>query len=520
MAAASVLSAAGCSTGSTAFNDGGGGDGTTSSCGAPSTLCSGTCVDTKNDNANCGACGTACKTGEVCSQGACGTTCGGGTTLCGSSCADTKIDPNNCGGCNTKCSSGEVCADGKCASTCASDQTFCGGDGGSSYCANTKTDNANCGGCGVACGNGQVCDNGACTSTCGGTDGGSETLCTPDGGTAFCTNTSTDNANCGGCGIVCGSGQVCENSACVNGCASMDGGVETLCQPDAGSPYCANTTSDIENCGACGVACTSSIDGGVPVCVSSKCETLYCPPGSQTFSYTGGTQSFTIPSCVTSITVDVRGAGGGEAYYTTSFGTGGLGGRTQATLAVQPSDVVTIVVGGAGANGTAGVGGGGGYNGGATGGGGTTIQNQAGGGGGGGSVVDVNSVAVAIGGGGGGAASCSGVAYNGGAGGGLTGQTPPTNCGNGTSPTGGTQSAGGTAGSYSGWCTASPGTQGSGGAGCSPSGGGGAGGGLYGGGGGAWYPGAGGSGYASSSATNVTLTQAYQSGNGQVIVSW
>jgi hypothetical protein len=345
-------------------------------------------------------------------------------------------------------------------------------------------------------------------------------LCTPDGGPAYCAATQSDNANCGTCGNVCGTAMVCKNGVCVNGCAASDGGVETLCTPDAGPPYCATIASDPLNCGGCGIVCTPTVDGGVATCINGKCQTFLCPPGNQTFSYTGSAATLTLPKCVTSITVDVRGAGGGQAYYQSSFGTGGLGGRTLATLGVSPNDSITVTVGGVGGNGTAGVGGGGGYNGGAAGGGGTTIQNQAGGGGGGRSMITINGIDVVIAGGGGGAASCSGVSYDGGAGGGLTGSAGPTNCGSGTAPTGGTQTAGGSAGSYSGWCTATAGSLGTGGPGCSPSGGGGAGGGLYGGGGGAWYPGAGGSGYATSSATSVTLTSGYQSGDGQVTVSW
>ena len=81
---------------------------------ADCTRCNGTCTDTNNDNANCGACGVLCLTNEVCSHGACGT-------------------------------------------TCASDQKLCAGDAGKPFCASTLTDNANCGACGMSCGNGETC---------------------------------------------------------------------------------------------------------------------------------------------------------------------------------------------------------------------------------------------------------------------------------------------------------------------------------------------------------------------------
>jgi hypothetical protein len=245
LAVASVA-AAGCSSGGGGTSDGGA-DGTTS-CGS-GTLCNGTCVNTQSDNANCGTCGTACATGEVCSQGKCATSCGGGTKLCGSICADTKNDPQNCGGCGTKCGAGEVCNAGSCGTTCASGQTVCGADAGTPYCASTKTDNANCGGCGVTCGSGQVCQNGACANACAASDGGVETLCTPDGGTPYCAKTDSDNTNCGGCGVACNSSEVCIGGQCKAsvGCPVKDG-VKTQAGPHVEYGFCWYLTADGETC--------------------------------------------------------------------------------------------------------------------------------------------------------------------------------------------------------------------------------------------------------------------------------
>ncbi|MAC25698.1 MAG: hypothetical protein CMH59_04345, partial [Myxococcales bacterium] len=60
--------------------------------------CSGECVDVGSDPDHCGACGTSCGAGEVCSEGSCGLSCGGATpTLCGDRCVDTTSDRNHCG---------------------------------------------------------------------------------------------------------------------------------------------------------------------------------------------------------------------------------------------------------------------------------------------------------------------------------------------------------------------------------------------------------------------------------------
>jgi hypothetical protein len=61
----------------------------------------------------------------------------------------------------------------------------------------------------------------------------------------------------------------------------------------------------------------------------------------QTFSYSGTIGTFTVPPCVTTITMDVRGAQGG---YINS-GTGGLGARMIGEIAVTPGQVLRYLVG-------------------------------------------------------------------------------------------------------------------------------------------------------------------------------
>src|SRR5262245_21613305 len=66
-------------------------------CPPTQSACGGVCVSTSNNAANCGDCGHACSTGQICARGQC--ECGATQTACSSGCADVLTDPNNCGVC-------------------------------------------------------------------------------------------------------------------------------------------------------------------------------------------------------------------------------------------------------------------------------------------------------------------------------------------------------------------------------------------------------------------------------------
>lgn len=244
------------------------------------------------------------------------------------------------------------------------------------------------------------------------------------------------------------------------------------------------------------------------------------------FNYTGSVQTFTVPPCVTSITVDVQGAKGGDK----NTAIGGNGGRVQCSMPVTPGEILQIYVGGVGANGDnvsntiAG-----GYNGGGTG----FDNSDPWGGGGGGGGSDIRKTPYTLndrwvvggGGGGGGIDGCGSALLNGGAGGGLVGANGQIQSCN-VSGTGGTQSAGGIKGQYTG-CTnlSTDGSFGMGGNGygqCSNSdeGGSGGGGGWYGGGAGNFGAGGGGSSYTNGACTGVTHTQGFTAGNGFVSITY
>ena len=121
----------------------------------------------------------------------------------------------------------------------------CGG-----ACTDTRFDPMNCGGCGTICGVGEVCNSGACASGCGvGTE-----AC---GGR--CVDTDVDPANCGSCGGACNTaiGEVCSAGACVVRCP----GGTTLC-----GASCVDITSNRDNCGMCDNPCA-----GGEACVTGTC---------------------------------------------------------------------------------------------------------------------------------------------------------------------------------------------------------------------------------------------------------
>lgn len=259
------------------------------------------------------------------------------------------------------------------------------------------------------------------------------------------------------------------------------------------------------------------------------CVSVSCISQTATFNYTGTVQTYIVPSGITSVNVDVRGAGG--SVDGAGLGVAGKGGRVQATLLVTPLETLFVFVGGAGSVMT------GGFNGGGNGG--TANTGPSGGGGGGMSDIrqggnSISDIVIAGGGGGG----CGGyIGVNGGNGGNISAQAG-TN-GAATGGAGGTQLAGGNGGNGAGNCglVGTAGTAGQGGTGGNTTcgngfgGGGGGGGGYFGGGGGGaaaylaccpdWSGGGGGgSSFAHTTATSVLHTQGFQTGNGLVVISW
>jgi len=77
------------------------------------TVCGSLCVDTTQDDLNCGQCNNACATGSSCTNSKC--VCSNSSeTLCTNGCYDLMTDSNNCGKCGTMCTTTQTCMNGAC----------------------------------------------------------------------------------------------------------------------------------------------------------------------------------------------------------------------------------------------------------------------------------------------------------------------------------------------------------------------------------------------------------------------
>jgi hypothetical protein len=273
----------------------------------PWNCCSGTCVDTLSDPANCSSCGSPCPAGIGCVQGQCVLPDGGTpdcladdaqcpfgfvcvqksscvrllcgpddaqepcalsegepagfpwTACCGDACVDMISDPRNCGGCGIECPSG-YCFEGSCVVSPRSND------------------------CPESCGVGTTCADARCVdsrcengirSRCLAEDGAIGVCCwpTPQRDAIACADLTSDPYDCGACGIACPPGAACINGLC-NGLAecgpghqgsycNVDAGLSFLCCPGVG---CIDTSSDPQNCGGCNAAC-----GAGEICDAGQC---------------------------------------------------------------------------------------------------------------------------------------------------------------------------------------------------------------------------------------------------------
>jgi hypothetical protein len=217
-------------------------------------------ADSLSDENNCGACGTVCSstssahvTSNDCGNGTCDPQCAGTWGDCDSSrtngCeVDTAVSTSHCGGCNIKCDTGAAahvssnpCSGGSCQPKCTGLFDDCDSSRSNGCEKDVSADKANCGACGVSCGTSNAsittCSAGKCDPTC---NSGWGKCATPELGCVTQLGTST---NCTKCGQACsGSTPFCSLTGCadhrdivvvpsgVNATAGWDGSASTLAE--------------------------------------------------------------------------------------------------------------------------------------------------------------------------------------------------------------------------------------------------------------------------------------------------
>lgn len=189
------------------------------------------------DGAPCAApadCESGVCTGNVCAAPSCmdqvhnGTEsdvdCGGGGSAC------PPCPPGASCRRSADCVAG-ACIDGTCALSCAAPLLQCGPE-----CVDPRVNPMHCGGCGMMCGPGELCEQSACVSVC-------------PAGTRACGPGCVgldDVFNCGACGNACQPGERCIANTCTLTCAPN----QTKC-----GNQCVQTMTDPLHCGGCGMPC-------------------------------------------------------------------------------------------------------------------------------------------------------------------------------------------------------------------------------------------------------------------------
>ncbi len=138
-------------------------------------------------------------------------------------------------------------------------------------CMDLQSSPQSCGGCGVSCEAGQICQEGACTCAPG------AEVC---GGACVVTKTNPDH--CGACGNACGEGEVCDDGLCKVSCSEPT----TQC-----GQSCVVLDNDAANCGACFNACEqgqSCREGTCSWDIVAACFTTGQVVGLQTETFVKG----------------------------------------------------------------------------------------------------------------------------------------------------------------------------------------------------------------------------------------
>lgn len=289
--------------------DGGAGGGAPLMCASGLTLCGNSCVNTRGDFGNCGACGRVCASSQYCDNSDCQALPAMCTATPGSCPASHYCDlrTNKCNfGCQTNqnCTNGQICDPNRAVCVCPAGTNFCG-----SSCVPNDTVTA-CGSQCLSCSGGPnsipSCTAGVCDFTCaaGYHRCGNQCVSNFDPLTcgtrcAACSTPPNATAVCDGndCGFVCATGFHQCGTDCVSNfdvatcgpscspcpvpanavaqCMSSGGG-QPACtfQCNPGFARCGNqcVAESITACGPTCQNCTPPVGATNPQCVSGQCQ--------------------------------------------------------------------------------------------------------------------------------------------------------------------------------------------------------------------------------------------------------
>ena len=253
-------------------------------------------VDIDTNISDCGACGVVCSTNHItptCANGSCDAgTCATGYVDCNANkqmdgCeTNSATDVNNCGACGNDCTAksevaSATCSSGECVvESCESGFADCDKSGADGCEVNVTVDVNNCGGCGTVCSSNNVTVNSCGGAVCHGTCADGWANCTGTLQAKGCNDPiTTDVENCGACGVVCSTNHI--TPACANG--SCDAGTCAAgyldCDNEKQADGCeTNSATDVTNCGACGNDCSTKPEVMSATCSSGACQ-LTCEPG-------------------------------------------------------------------------------------------------------------------------------------------------------------------------------------------------------------------------------------------------
>lgn len=233
-------------------------------------------------------CEISCDATMHCSGGACAPLqCDDGWADCNGIAADgceirLETDPQHCGDCDVRCSNENgtgTCNSGECTIACARGYADCDAIHANGCETNLMISVKHCGECGRVCldaVNGTAlcragdCELSNCAAPYGDCDGNSSNGCESDG--------TSDVRNCGGCGVTCSlphAAASCEDRGCVvqtceEGWADCNGVAADGCE--------IQLSNNPSHCGACDAVCAPTAAEGV--CNEGHCEIGHCDEGT------------------------------------------------------------------------------------------------------------------------------------------------------------------------------------------------------------------------------------------------